>query len=59
MQPVVNLVKKLSMEGKFPLSLALEMRIMADSDVLLSPALVGNPKHGGSGHTVYIEASNQ
>ena len=39
--PVFDLINKSAADGKFPLSLCVEMRIMADSDAYLSPAIAG------------------
>ncbi|KAJ8311429.1 hypothetical protein KUTeg_010784 [Tegillarca granosa] len=40
---------------KYPLNVVLEMRWMAYSDAYMCPAVIGNPKNGGSGHVVYLE----
>ena len=41
MHPLFELIKQRAEEGKFPLSLVVEMRVMGDSDVYLSPAIGG------------------
>ena len=42
MHPIFDFIKKRLAEGKFPMSQWMEMRIMADSDAYLSPAIAGN-----------------
>ena len=54
-QTILELARQEAEHGKFPLNLAMEMRWMKYSDAYLCPAIVGNPREGGSGHTVYLE----
>ena len=43
------------LSGEYPLTTTVEMRWIGYSDTLLCPAVLGNPKNGGSGHTFYLE----
>ncbi len=39
--PLIENIKQKAAKGEFPVTLAFECRLMADSDVLLAPAICG------------------
>ena len=54
-QTILELMRQEAENARFPVNLAMEMRWMKYSEAYLCPAIVGNPKEGGSGHTFYVE----